>query len=227
MIHHHNAFNRFYVDYLGETVQYSPDHAPRSRVKHVKNWENQMGERYLQDAKPLEFDRLFMWSDQHFGHRKIIGYSDRPFDDVDQMDEQFVQANNDTVTDDDMVIWGGDVGWGSTTAINEMLARCKGYKILVIGNHDFAKRNLRGLNFDEIHLTYAFERNDINYLVTHYPIEGSLPPGIDINIHGHTHNAVNKYAHCVSMCVEYTDYAPQAFNVFEQQSRSRLLEIAG
>ncbi len=76
-------------------------------------------------------------ADPHFGHRKIIEYCDRPFGDVDEMNEALVANWNAVVGDSDEVWVLGDVALGVPA---DMLAahveRLRGVKILVPGNHD-------------------------------------------------------------------------------------------
>ena len=76
-------------------------------------------------------------SDHHFGHRNIIGYCDRPFADVEEMNIAMVERWNDLVGDDDEVWVIGDVALGDLHAnLAEHVARLRGRKILVPGNHD-------------------------------------------------------------------------------------------
>ena len=76
-------------------------------------------------------------SDHHFGHRNIIGYCDRPFADVEEMNIAMVERWNGLVGDDDEVWVIGDVALGDLHAnLAEHVARLRGHKILVPGNHD-------------------------------------------------------------------------------------------
>ena len=83
-------------------------------------------------------DMTRWWSsDQHFGHTNIIRYCGRPFVDTDAMAAAMVDRWNDVVADSDEVWMLGDL------VMNQLLvnlaahvARLKGRKILVPGNHD-------------------------------------------------------------------------------------------
>ena len=76
-------------------------------------------------------------SDHHFGHQNIIRYCDRPFPDADAMDNEMVARWNDVVVDSDEVwILGDLVMGGKTQGLAGHVARLKGQKILVPGNHD-------------------------------------------------------------------------------------------
>ena len=76
-------------------------------------------------------------SDQHFGHTNIIRHCGRPFTDTDAMAAAMVDRWNDVVADSDEVWVLGDLVMNQL-AVNlaAHVARLKGRKILVPGNHD-------------------------------------------------------------------------------------------
>ncbi|MBA3606888.1 MAG: metallophosphoesterase family protein [Acidimicrobiia bacterium] len=78
----------------------------------------------------------FFTADLHFGHANIIRYCQRPFADVEEMDEALVEAWNDVVTDDDEVWVLGDVAMGQLRSSLAHVGRLRGRKVLVPGNHD-------------------------------------------------------------------------------------------
>lgn len=75
-------------------------------------------------------------ADLHFGHRNIITYCDRPFSNVDHMNETLVGNWNETVADDDTVWVLGDVAMGRIEESLVLVDRLAGHKILIAGNHD-------------------------------------------------------------------------------------------
>lgn len=76
-------------------------------------------------------------SDQHFGHRNIIRYDNRPFNSVEEMDEAMVSLWNDEVSEKDTTYILGDVVWQSCYETWERILKAlKGKKIIVKGNHD-------------------------------------------------------------------------------------------
>lgn len=182
---------QLYLEDLSKTVTYNKN--PRSRVAHPGKWKKlealiSLGEGITEpiDLPINDPDRnVWCWSDQHFSHKNIIEFSERPFVDVDEMNEHMIANYNEYVGENDVCIWGGDVGFGGNQAINEILSRCNGYKILVVGNHDFKKKNLRCLDFDEIHLVYTVDYPDVSMVFTHYPMANIPWPWV--NIHGHLH----------------------------------------
>ncbi|WP_419845594.1 metallophosphoesterase [Candidatus Poriferisocius sp.] len=76
-------------------------------------------------------------SDHHFGHSNIIRYCGRPFVDADAMDKEMVARWNDVVADEDEVWILGDLVMGKKDqGLANHVARLRGRKVLVPGNHD-------------------------------------------------------------------------------------------
>ncbi len=78
----------------------------------------------------------FFTSDTHFSHARIIELSNRPFRDVQHMNEMLIKNWNDRVGPDDHVYHLGDVALGSFEDSIKCVARLNGIKHLVVGNHD-------------------------------------------------------------------------------------------
>lgn len=182
---------KMYLDDLGKTVNYGGNDRPR--VRHVGNWERLKAQVELKEGLDdyvdpdalYETRNVWLWSDLHFFHKNIIKFSDRPYENVEQMNEHLLANHNEYVEPGDVSIWVGDVGFGNDPAVNKILDQCNGYKILIVGNHDFNKRKVRNLNFDEIHLLYNIPTPEGDLVLTHYPMENIEDPYF--NIHGHLH----------------------------------------
>jgi len=179
-----------YLDDLSKTVNFTGTERPR--VAYPPKWTRnppliKLGEGVTEpkEMTPENIARTFVWSDQHFSHKNIIAFSERPYVSVSEMNETLIANYNDYVGADDICLWVGDVGFGSTTHLNEILDRCNGYKILIIGNHDFNRKKLRTLNFDETHLLYQVDVPDASLVFTHYPMDNITVPWF--NAHGHLH----------------------------------------
>lgn len=75
-------------------------------------------------------------SDTHWGHANIIKYSNRPFKDVEEMNEKMLQEWNDRVKPNDVVYHNGDVAFMPYPKLKNYLWRLNGTIHLVLGNHD-------------------------------------------------------------------------------------------
>jgi len=80
--------------------------------------------------------KTWFTSDLHFGHENIIDYCNRPFPDVEAMNQGLVDRWNSVVGDWDNVWVLGDVVWGSVSSAAPWLEQLNGSKYLVPGNHD-------------------------------------------------------------------------------------------
>lgn len=81
-------------------------------------------------------NKTFFTSDTHFGHKNIIKYSNRPFKDVDHMNEELIKSWNNVVDEDDEVYHIGDVSLMSPEKTSEVLYRLNGKIYLIRGNHE-------------------------------------------------------------------------------------------
>ena len=76
-------------------------------------------------------------SDLHLFHENAIKYDRRPFDSIKEMHEVIMKNWNDRVTNGDIVYILGDISLrGKNEDLIAFVARLKGRKVLVKGNHD-------------------------------------------------------------------------------------------
>jgi len=140
----------------------------------------------------------FFTSDPHYGHKNIIKYSNRPFEDVIQMNEALIANFNAVVQPDDTVWMQGDISFMAPDRTERVLKRLNGHKHLIFGNHDKTLRKNPELlaHFESVQ---EFKEIDINVkgkayhiVLCHYPLltwnrahHGSFM------LHGHCHGNVN------------------------------------
>ena len=76
-------------------------------------------------------------SDLHLFHKNAIEFDNRPFQTLEEMHEAILNNWNERVTNGDMVYILGDLSYrGRNEDLIALLARLKGRKVLVKGNHD-------------------------------------------------------------------------------------------
>lgn len=75
-------------------------------------------------------------SDLHLGHQNVIKYCNRPYDSVDEMNEDIIRRINSLVGNDDDLYIVGDVCMGKIHETLELIKQINGLKILIVGNHD-------------------------------------------------------------------------------------------
>lgn len=84
---------------------------------------------------------ILFTSDTHFGHQNIIRFCNRPFESVEQMNEELVKRWNLVVGKNDIVFHLGDVMFGGSALFESIIPRLNGKKYLILGNHDY--KNMR------------------------------------------------------------------------------------
>lgn len=90
---------------------------------------------------------IFFTSDLHLGHKNILASCGRPFDTVEEMDDELIVKWNQKVGADDDVYILGDLAFRSANHINYYLKHMAGHKYLVVGNHDVGwMKNVKDIN---------------------------------------------------------------------------------
>ena len=79
--------------------------------------------------------KLWLTSDEHYGHSNIIEYCKRPFSDVHEMTLGLIAKHNHLVGKDDIVWHLGDFCW-KPKDVAEILKQLNGRHNLMVGNHD-------------------------------------------------------------------------------------------
>ncbi len=80
---------------------------------------------------------IYFSSDLHLGHRSVIGFQNRPFENVEEMDNGIIHNFNSVVHRDDILYILGDLSYRiPESQANELIKRINGRKILIRGNHD-------------------------------------------------------------------------------------------
>ncbi len=122
---------------------------------------------------------IFVTSDLHLGHKRIINHFNRPFYDVDHMNKTIVNNWNKTVKPEDIVYFLGDLSFRSYRT-EFWIPFLNGKIIFIKGNHDWFDNVLYYNNYI---LKY---KGDLFYLV-HDPQD--VPKDWrSWAICGHTHN---------------------------------------
>lgn len=81
---------------------------------------------------------IFFTADHHFGHTSIIKFSERPFESIEQMNEELIKRWNEKIGVNDTVYHLGDLSLGKPDATKEFLEQLNGKIHLIKGNHEGA-----------------------------------------------------------------------------------------
>lgn len=155
---------------------------------------------------------IWFTSDTHFFHNNIIRYCNRPFNDVEEMNEKLIENWNRVVKKGDLVYHLGDVWMGGTQSQHgHLMSRLNGGKRLIVGNHDDIEYLALGGWFQKTMMWRVW--NDKPLLFTHVPvhessIQGRIVERGGINVHGHIHDKPSPKGPYKCICVEQTNYTP-------------------
>lgn len=160
--------------------------------------------------------RIYVTSDLHLGHKNIIEYCNRPFKSVEEMNQVLIDNWNSVVSDEDTVYFLGDFCLGPRENIIKYGKLLKGNKILIMGNHDFSKKELYAeagfsqiykkrviVHFDGFDRTIEFSHKRRPNEETHY-----------LNLYGHVHDKPEDDELHKCVCVELHDYKPVLLEKF-------------
>ena len=130
--------------------------------------------------------RYWFTSDQHFGHKNIIEYCERPFKTLEEMDSTITKKHNQRVKEGDIVFCLGDFCFkggkqGSQFKAQDYLKNLNGQTIFIKGNHDSTNKTKSIIKSAHI----QFGGLDIN--LVHNPQD--FNPSFKLNLCGHVHNA--------------------------------------
>lgn len=143
--------------------------------------------------------RVFFTSDQHFGHKNIIKYCNRPFADTFAMDSWIRNSWNEVVGNDDIVFILGDITmFPDGHKIKKILDELKAEHIYIVpGNHDRVEKGFRLLKdrytilHDVVRVKFlGHALGNVEVVCSHLPL--MTWPGRDKNIpclFGHIHSS--------------------------------------
>lgn len=180
---------------------------------------------------------ILLSSDEHFGHTNVLTHGPgRPFASIEEHDEALIENWNRAAKTSDTVIIVGDFTL-SVTAMERVVPRLNGRKILYAGNHDLCweahpgekkrraapKMRLRYLaaGFAEVHgsgqglATIA----GIDVMIAHLPADGDHfteqrypnqrpQPGALPLLCGHVHHLWATSGRQINVGVDHWDYTP-------------------
>jgi calcineurin-like phosphoesterase family protein len=166
---------------------------------------------------------LFVVSDTHFGHKKILDLEKRPFRSIDMMDEGLIHRWNGVVGKQDTVYHLGDFSFYGSKKTEDIFSKLNGYIRLILGNHDRGHSHTwwKGIGFQSVSLGPVIWGE--NFIFSHEPIEIDL--GGFVNVHGHIHGKTPSFAReserHFNVSVDVMAYRPLAFDSIKEEFEKR------
>jgi len=138
----------------------------------------------------------WLTADNHFGHTKIIEYTNRPFASVDEMDSEMISRWNERVKIGDLVYHLGDFTLSNYDGFQYYLSKLNGTVFFVPGGHDLRwlkshKKNPSTEKYTIIEKLSTINIRDVELVLCHYPLLSWEKSHYGtIHLHGHSHGSV-------------------------------------
>ena len=171
---------------------------------------------------------IYFISDTHFGHVNVIRFCNRPYADVDEMNEALVSNWNARVRGNDTVYILGDLFFRCENPQN-ILCRLRGKKKLLLGNHDGSWMHKVTISdyFESVDTMLEVSDGQHGLTLCHYPMLSWKHARRSYMIHGHIHNDTSAdfwpllcaRDHVLNACVEINGYQPVTFDELLENNR--------
>lgn len=161
--------------------------------------------------------KIFVISDLHLGHANIIKMCNRPFRNIEEMDNKIIENWNKVVGKNDLVYVVGDFAFKGKNA-EHYLDKLNGSVILIKGNHD---KYIKHSKVKGIYDYKEIEVKGVKYVLSHYPmIAWSGQFRNSVHLYGHVHSSGKdwefpKIPNAHSVCCEFHNYTPVEINKFK------------
>ena len=141
----------------------------------------------------------FFTADEHYGHKNIIKYCNRPFENVTQMNQQLIKRHNEVVKPTDIVIHAGDFTLSKDAS--QYIEQLVGINVFLRGSHDYWLKDG----------PFLWEKtiNGQHVVVSHYPML-SWPKSYygSWQLYGHVHGKGQHYKNQVDIGVDCWGFYP-------------------
>lgn len=141
-------------------------------------------------SNKFDGNSLFFTADTHFNHANILRFCNRPFADVEEMNETIITRWNQVIGNDCHVFHLGDFCQGGSAEWSRLLDRLNGRIHLIVGNHDLKNLRQGFMNrFEEVVMQQRIEVETKSIYLNHYPFlcfEGGYKSNV-WQLFGHVH----------------------------------------
>ena len=175
------------------------------------------------------YDQFKHWFNDDRG--QVYFYSDPHFADAEMKtirtnwisDEEQVKRINSKIGKYDTLVILGDVGDA------EWVKQLRGYKVLIMGNHDAGASNYKRLTYDSgyVHDNHLFDEVYEGALIiseklilSHEPLD--FPYALNIHGHDHAHWCGKDIMHW-NVCAEHINYTPVCLKEIIESGRLKLI----
>jgi calcineurin-like phosphoesterase family protein len=162
---------------------------------------------------------IWFTSDTHFGHKNIIKYCNRPFENVEEMDQTIIKNWNSVVKDNDLVYHLGDfMSWAGNSSTIERRYRqyrhaLKGKIFLIEGNHDYKIGSPFSYALEGKCPLMTLRYQGRKIILCHYAMKVWDASHFDSwHLFGHSHGTLDAVGKSWDVGVDSNEFTPISFN---------------
>jgi len=111
-------------------------------------------------------------SDWHVGHKNILKFCLRPYENLDEMHHALIKNYNANTHDSTVGYFLGDMGICSQAVLKEVVDQLRGTKVLILGNHDRQTQSMYNAGFDVVMYGAKIMIQGELVTLTHCPLRG-------------------------------------------------------
>ena len=171
---------------------------------------------------------FFFTADTHFGHRNVLKLCNRPFENVEEMDETLIENWNSRITGRDTICIVGDMFFACDNP-ETILKRLHGKKRLIVGNHDSSWMSKFEYQkyFESVDDLLQISDGKHSLIMCHYPLLTWMHQSRSFMIHGHIHaNTDMDFWPCIkarnnllNAGTDLNNFTPVTFNELLENNR--------
>lgn len=160
--------------------------------------------------------KIFFTGCLHFGHSKIIGYCNRPFNTLQEMDDELIHNWNITINKNDIIYVLGDFAWKHW---DKYANRLKGIKYLIKGNHDKRSNKfyIESCGFNSVSMLLNIRINKQPITLCHYAMRVWDKSHFNAwHLYSHSHGRLRPMGKSYDIGVDNNSFFPISFEKIEE-----------
>lgn len=177
----------------------------------------------------MEVKKHFFSSDYHLGHKNVIKYDNRPFKDINHMNEAIITNHNNVISNNDDFYFLGDFSFDKSKT-ESFLERLNGNLHFIKGNHDRSDM----IRLYRKYGTYLGQLDELSvknqqFILCHYSMRvWNRSHHGSIHLYGHSHGSIDKepWGKSMDVGIMMNDYKPFEFSdIMKIMNKREILSI--
>lgn len=157
----------------------------------------------------------FFTADEHYGHNNIIKYCNRPFQNVEEMDEAITNNHNKIVSKCDTTIHLGDFTLEKYEVAQRYIKQLNGSHVFIRGSHDYWMNK----NYHEI---WEKTVSGCKIIGCHYAMRTWAASHYNSwHIYGHSHGCLHPEGKSWDVGVDNNEFYPVSFDNLKEIMNNR------